>query len=189
MRVVAGELRGRRLLAPDGTDVRPTGDRVREAVFNALGSLEAVVEARVLDLFAGTGALGIEALSRGAAHVTFVEQARPALRTLEANLGALGLTDRARVVRGDALAVLPSLAGPFDLALVDPPYAFDGWDGLLAVLPVPLAVLESDREIAPPAGWGVLRQRRYGGTVVTFIRREDVGFPGLPSSTPGATPP
>jgi len=160
------------LLSPDGQDVRPTGDRVREAVFNALGSLGAVEGATVLDLFAGTGALGIEALSRGAAHVTFVEQARAALRTLEANLAALGLGARSRVVRADVTAVVAGLPAA-DLALVDPPYAFDAWDDLVTALPVDLAVLESDRELVPPEGWRVIRCRRYGATVVTFISRED----------------
>ena len=186
MRVVAGELRGRRLQSPEGGDVRPTSDRVRESVFNALGSLDAVEGARVLDLFAGTGALGIEALSRGAARATFVEQARPALRILEANLAALGLGDRARVVRGDVLAVLAGLTEPVDLVLIDPPYAFDGWDELLSLLPGRLAVLESNRELPAPPGWRVIRSRRYGSTFVTFISREDAAAPDHPPTPSGA---
>ncbi len=96
MRVVAGELRGRRIDAPPGNDTRPTTDKVREATFNALGSLDLVRDALVVDLYAGSGALGIEALSRGAAHCTFVERDRSALRTLRDNLAALGLDDRSR---------------------------------------------------------------------------------------------
>src|SRR5258705_6256920 len=92
MRVVAGELRGRRLVAPAAATTRPTTDRVREAVFNALGSLDVVVGARVLDLFAGSGALGIEALSRGAAAATFVDTSPKAIETVQANLAATGLT-------------------------------------------------------------------------------------------------
>ena len=95
MRVVAGDLRGRRIEAPPGHDTRPTTDKVREAIFNALGSLDLVRDARVADLFAGTGALGIEALSRGAAHCTFVERDRNVVRTLRGNLEHLGLGNAA----------------------------------------------------------------------------------------------
>jgi 16S rRNA (guanine966-N2)-methyltransferase len=174
MRVVAGTARGRKLEAPPGRDVRPTGDRVREAVFNALGSLGAVDGARVLDLFAGTGALGIEALSRGAVSATFVERDRAAVATVRANLAALGLDGE--VVQADALQWLerdpPSFdPAAFDLALLDPPYAFDGWDDLLARIPAHLVVIESDRSIAPGEAWDVLREKRYGDTVVTIARR------------------
>src|SRR5918996_4354694 len=105
MRVVAGELRGRKLSAPADGSIRPTTDKVREAVFNALASLDVVVDARVADLYAGTGALGIEALSRGAAHCTFVERGRSALAAMNDNIASLGVGDRARVVVGDPLAV------------------------------------------------------------------------------------
>jgi len=171
MRVVAGTARGRKLQAPPGRDVRPTGDRVREAMFNALGSLGAIDGARVLDLFAGTGALGIEALSRGAASATFVDQDRAAAATVRANLEALGLAAEAEVVQADASRWLDSNDSEFDLALLDPPYAFDGWDDLLARVPAPLVVVESDRAVGPPDGWHVLREKRYGDTVVTIARR------------------
>jgi 16S rRNA (guanine966-N2)-methyltransferase len=171
MRVVAGTARGRKLVAPAGGGTRPTTDRVREAMFNALYSLDdAVPGATVLDLYAGTGALGIEALSRGAASVTFVERDRAALAALEKNLAATGTGDRARVVRADALEWLPR-ATPHDLALCDPPYGFGEWERLLGHLPVPLAVLESDRPVEPVAGWDVIRSRRYGATVMTIVRR------------------
>ncbi|CAN5576119.1 16S rRNA (guanine(966)-N(2))-methyltransferase RsmD [soil metagenome] len=186
MRVIAGTARGRRLSAPAGTDVRPTSDRVREAVFNALGSLGAVDGARALDLFAGSGALGIEALSRGAAHVTFVEQERSALTAVEANVAVAGVADRAMVVRGDAVRlVATALSGPFDLALCDPPYTFDRWDDLLAgLLPLlateAVVVTESGRPVEPGAAWEMLRQKRYGGTVVSILR--PLGNPpGAPS--------
>jgi 16S rRNA (guanine966-N2)-methyltransferase len=177
MRVVAGSARGRRLVAPKGNDVRPTGDRVREAIFNALGSLDALVDATVLDLFAGSGALGIEALSRGAAHVTFVDAARDALHAVGTNLAACDLADGATVVRADALAYL-STADPVDLALLDPPYAFDGWVELLAAMPARLVVIESDRPVDPGPRWRVLRNRRYGGTVVVIAALEDRGDHG-----------
>lgn len=171
MRVVAGTARGRRLDAPEGRETRPTTDRVREAVFNALGSLDALAGARVLDLFAGSGALGIEALSRGAAHATFVERDRAARAVIAANLERTGLAERATVVAGEAERWLAGDPGAFDLALLDPPYAFDGWEALLAALPAETAVVESDREVPLPAGWEVVRSKRYGTTLVVIARR------------------
>ena len=173
MRIVAGSARGRRLLVPGGTDVRPTPDRVREAVFNALYSLDDAVDgASVLDLFAGTGALGLEALSRGAAHVTFVENNREAAAALTANIEALGMATSTTVIRADARRWLSSTPA-FDIAFLDPPYAFDEWDSLLSRLTAGLAVVESDRSIEPPAGWGLVRERRYGTTVVEILRSLD----------------
>lgn len=171
MRVVAGSARGRRLVAPEGRDTRPTGDRVRQAIFNALTSLDAVVGATVVDLYAGSGALGIEALSRGATHATFVERSSVALAAIRANLAATGLAARATVVQADALTWLAT-AAPVDLALADPPYAFADWPTLLARLPAALAVAESDREVEAPRGWLSLRVKRYGTTVVTFLHTE-----------------
>ena len=109
MRIVAGELRGRRLRRPPRRVTRPTTDKVREAVFNALASLDAVVDAGVADLYAGSGALGIEALSRGAAHCTFVERDRGAVGAIDENIAALGLRERSRVVVGDGIASAPQL--------------------------------------------------------------------------------
>jgi 16S rRNA (guanine966-N2)-methyltransferase len=179
MRVVAGTARGRRLAAPRDDAVRPTGDRVREAVFNALHSQGAVVDAAVLDLFAGTGALGIEALSRGAAHATFVECSRAHAALVEDNLATCGFTDRADVVVADAERWLSANPGRWDLALLDPPYAYDGWTTLLAALDAAVAVVESDREVEVPAGWHVGRVRRYAGTVVMLLSPE----PGDPGSS------
>lgn len=177
MRIVAGTARGRRLVAPTGDAVRPTTDRVREALFNSLVSLDAVRDATVLDLFAGSGALGIEALSRGAAHVTFVDSAPDALRAVRENLERAGLADRATVVRADAREHVRrgSGTGPVDLALVDPPYAFDEWPELLEDLDADVVVIESDREIDPGDGATLVRARRYGGTVVTIARYGDPG--------------
>lgn len=161
-------------MAPVGRETRPTSDRVREAVFNALGSLGAVEGSAVVDLFAGSGALGIEALSRGAAHVTFVESDRVARDAVAANLAATGLGDRAAVVATTAESWLAARGGspPVDVALLDPPYAFDGWTTLLAALPASIAVIESDRPVDPPAPWVVVRERRYGTTFVLFARRD-----------------
>lgn len=173
MRVVAGELRGRRIEAPDGKDTRPTTDMVREAVFNALGSLDLVRDARVADLFAGTGALGIEALSRGAGHCVFVERDRVALRVLRHNLTALGLDDRSRVVAGDVLVHAGQLE--VDLVLADPPYDFDQWPALFAVLRAAFVVAEAGKslEALDVPGWQATRSRRYGRTWVTFFERID----------------
>jgi 16S rRNA (guanine966-N2)-methyltransferase len=178
MRVVSGELRGRRIEAPPGTDTRPTTDKVREATFNALGSLDVVRDALVVDLFAGSGALGIEALSRGAAHCTFVERDRNALRTLRDNVDALDLDDRSRVVPGDAMALARGIVA--DLVLADPPYGFDQWPELLDRVSAPFVVAESGRELAPVDGWVVQRAKRYGRSWVTFLERAD---------DPGINPP
>lgn len=172
MRVVAGTARGRRLEAPDGRGVRPTGDRVREALFNRLGSWDVVVGAVVVDLFAGTGALGIEAWSRGAAAVTFVERDRRHVQVLRRNLGVVGFR-HADVVVADATTWRP--AGRVDLVLADPPYAFDAWPILLADLTADLVVAESDRALEAPPGWELIRSDRYGQTVVTCLEPSAIG--------------
>lgn len=172
MRVVAGEARGRRLEAPDGADTRPTSDRVREAVFNSLASMDALDEAKVLDLFAGSGGLGIEALSRYAAHCTFVERARPALDAIRTNLTVTGLGERADVVVADAMTfVAQGKAADFDLVLADPPYDFTQWDDLLEGVTTALVVAESNRPVVAPPGWESVREKRYGKTWVTFLHR------------------
>jgi len=178
MRIVAGEARGRRLVVPAGDTVRPTADRVREALFASLAPL--LPDASVLDAFAGSGALGLEARSRGAAQVTFIERERRALDALRRNIDAVGL-DGTTVIAADALrtvregALAGALAGaPFDLVLLDPPYvlAEDAVAALLADL-VPLlaagatVVLERSAD-APVPGWppSLLagEARRYGST-------------------------
>jgi len=174
MRVVAGELRGRKLAAPADGTTRPTTDLVREAVFNALTSLDVIVDARVADLYAGSGALGIEALSRGAEHCMFVERGRRALSTLEENIATLGLRDRARVVAGDALAVAPRL--DVDVVFADPPYDFDAWPRLLDAISaerVRMVVAEAAGPVEAPPGWEQGRVKRYGRTWVTFLHRDE----------------
>lgn len=182
MRVIGGELRGRKLAAPALAGLRPTSDRVREAVFDILFSLGGVDGARVADVFAGSGALGIEALSRGAASATFVERDPAAVAGLRRNLAAVGLGDAersgtAQVVRADAVAWAGATDTRYDLVLCDPPYAFTAWAALLAALPADVAVLESARELELPAGWAVLRSRRYGGTLVTVARSDRAPVP------------
>jgi 16S rRNA (guanine(966)-N(2))-methyltransferase RsmD len=172
VRVIAGELGGRKLASPRGRGVRPTADRVREALFSIIAA--DVPGARVLDLFAGSGALGIEALSRGAARATFVERSRAALRALEANLSALGLD--AEVVRGDALAFLRTAsdrAREYSLVLLDPPYGLAGRLGptlspLLAPVLAPgaIVVAESDRRAPLTIAMPLADERRYGDTLI-----------------------
>jgi 16S rRNA (guanine966-N2)-methyltransferase len=172
LRVVAGSAGGRRIDVPPGSSTRPTSDRVREAVFNALDSLDAVEGRRVLDGFAGSGALGIEALSRGAAHATFTDTDPQAVAVVTGNLRTLGLADRATVLARQVERAVAA-GGRFGLVLLDPPYAYDGWEQLLEdLVPVidddAVLVLESDREVGLPASLHRIRSKTYGGTVVQF---------------------
>ncbi len=169
MRVVAGALGGRRLVSPDGTTTRPTTDRVREAIFNSLGSAGLIEGALVADLYAGSGALGIEALSRGAEHCVFVERDRTALRALEANLDALDLRSRSKVITFDVFSVAGSIDA--DVAFADPPYEFDDWPRLLELLTVDMVIAESGRAIDPVDGWAPRRSKRYGRATVTHLER------------------
>lgn len=207
MRVVAGTLRGRKLVAPEGLQVRPTAERVRQATFNALDHRGVVRGARVVDLFAGSGALGIEALSRGATHVTFVETDKAALACIRQNLEHVGMTAQATIVRADVARWVRggSAAGTVDLLFADPPYTFEGWTDLLAaVLPglqrdrahaeqaepdeTGIAVLETPGPIEPGVGWEIVRQQRYGGTVVTLIMPSETVVPQSPHPTESALP-
>jgi 16S rRNA (guanine966-N2)-methyltransferase len=169
VRVIAGSCRGRLLAAPAGTVTRPTSDRVREAIFDVLGSLVELEGMAVADLFAGSGAMGIEAISRGVDSVVFVDDAPAALRAVRDNLARLGIEDQGRVVREDVLRFV-GRAEDFDLALCDPPYEFEAWDALLSGLHATLAVLESRRPVEVPVGWEVIKNKRYGGTLVTVVR-------------------
>lgn len=177
MRVIAGTLGGRRLDAPPGQGTRPTSDRVREALFSILSDVSG---ARVLDVYAGTGALGIEALSRGAERATFVESAPRALAVLKKNLSSLGLEARARVIASRAERALSTVieGGPFDLVLVDPPYA-DLGDAvaILARLAEKGVIAEGGRVVlehasgdrgAEVAGLMLADERRYGDTGVSI---------------------
>jgi len=180
VRIVGGNLGGRVLRAPPGAATRPTSEKVREAVFDILGRQLSLGGAQVLDLFAGTGALGLEALSRGAAHATFVDSARPAVTAIRNNLRALGVADRATVVAGDAVASAArhAPAAPWRLVFVDPPYRSDLAIRAVAALPPDrlaadaVIVIEHDRHNAPPDQVGSLLrtdQRRYGDTLISFF--------------------
>jgi 16S rRNA (guanine966-N2)-methyltransferase len=177
LRVIAGDLRGRKIVAPEGRTTRPTSDRVRESLFNLLGEIPE--GANVLDLFAGTGALGIEALSRGAGHATFVENDRVALSSLRENLAALKLSERAAISAADALHAFDSRP-EFDLVFVDPPYGEETGRAALALAAGSVSAggiiaLESsakDAELEAPSGFVIWKSRRYGGTRVTLYRKE-----------------
>ena len=186
MRIVAGRHRGRRLLAPPGEKVRPTSDRAREALFNILlhGQLAAegipFTGAAVLDAFAGTGALGLEALSRGAAEAAFIEQDPEALATLRRNIAALGEDGRARIVSGDATRP-PRAPSAYALVFLDPPYrsglaaaALTALDATGWLTPDALAVVElaAREHLATPAGFSFLDERVYGAARLLFLRRE-----------------
>jgi 16S rRNA (guanine966-N2)-methyltransferase len=151
--------------------VRPTSDRVREAIFDILGSRGGVEGLSVVDLFCGSGALGLEALSRGAVSATFVDQDPGALDAVRTNLASVGLADEPVVFVRAALPGWLAAAPAFDLALCDPPYTFDVWPELLSTLQAETAVLESSVPILLPDGWMVARERRYGGTLVTVAHR------------------
>ena len=186
MRIVAGRHRGRRLLAPPGETVRPTSDRAREALFNILshGNLAAdgipFAQKAVLDAFAGTGALGLEALSRGAAEAVFIEQDREALAILRKNVEVLGEGARARVVPGDAIHP-PRATSDCAVVFLDPPYRSGVAAPALAALaatgwlaPDALAVIElgAREHFAPPAGVTLLEERVYGAARLVFLRYE-----------------
>lgn len=181
--MIAGSSRGRRLPARLPGGVRPTADRVREAIFDILSSLGGVDGATVVDLFCGSGALGAEALSRGASAVTFVDHDPRALAAVRTNLDAAGLGTRsASLVRAELPGWL-ARAGHVDLALCDPPYAYDSWEPLLDLLDADVAVLESGAPVALPARWMLSSSRRYGGTLVTVVRSTPASSP-----TPAARP-
>jgi 16S rRNA (guanine966-N2)-methyltransferase len=174
VRIVGGTLGGRVLRAPSGAATRPTSEKVREALFQILGD---VAGARVLDLFAGSGALGIEAWSRGAAQVTFVDSGKAALAAIRANLAELGIVERVAIVAAEATAFAKRPAEPWNLVFVDPPYASDLATRTVLALPAAslaehaVIVIEHDRRNAPPETLGALRRtdlRRYGDTHISF---------------------
>jgi 16S rRNA (guanine966-N2)-methyltransferase len=187
MRIVAGRHRGRSLKTPDDLAVRPTADRTREALFNILVSGKLSAEgagrlpgARVLDAFAGTGALGLEALSRGAAHAVFMENYAPAIEICRANIANLGESERADLLVGNVLHPRPAPA-PCDLVFLDPPYNQDlaekavvallkaGWIAPGAVVCVELMKSES---FEAPAGFNELDARTYGKAKLVFLKHE-----------------
>jgi 16S rRNA (guanine966-N2)-methyltransferase len=182
MRIVGGRLRGRALAAPKSSAIRPTADRLRESLFNILTHAygDPVTDARVLDLFAGTGALGLEALSRGATFALLVDDAAVARALMRDNVAALGLGGSARIFRRDATALgAAHPVEPFALAFLDPPYGQGLAERALAsaqagkwLMPEALVVVEeaADAAFKPPAGFAEIERRRYDDTELTFLR-------------------
>ncbi|MCE8000949.1 MAG: 16S rRNA (guanine(966)-N(2))-methyltransferase RsmD [Rhodobiaceae bacterium] len=181
MRIIAGAFRGRRLASVGKGDaaahLRPTSDRVRESLFSVLMHQGVVEGARVLDLFAGTGALGLEALSRGAADVTFVESGRAGQALIRENIGLTQSGDHTRVVTRDATRLGPSDGLPATLVFLDPPYGKHLGERALAaavaggwIASGALVVWEEAGAVDPPDGFVLQDTRRYGGTYVTLLR-------------------
>lgn len=178
MRIVAGEWRGRKLVAPAGRSTRPTADRSRETLFSMLASrLGSFEDFRVADLYAGSGALGLEALSRGAAHATFVETDREALKAIEANVAAFGAASRA-AIRSISADSLPK-SHPFDLIFADPPYQPGSGTAVAAAVarsgwlpPGGWMAIETQRgdAVELPAGWEVDAERDVGRARLTILR-------------------
>ena len=177
MRVIAGRLKGRRLTTPTWEGLRPTSDKLRETLFNIVSAR--VAGARVLDGYAGTGAVGIEALSRGAAHVTFVERDRRALRLIQANLTACAVSADYTIEAGDLVDVLRRYPhSAFDLICLDPPYDMTGIADALAAAarvlePAGLLVLERATRVEPDVPLGLIRTRdvKSGDSTLTFFVR------------------
>jgi len=179
VRVISGLARGRRLSVPDGLETRPTSDRAREGLFSTMESLRGPMHgARVLDLYAGSGAVGLEALSRGATHVTFIESDRQAFEVLRRNVGAVGLSGA--VIR--EASVESVLAGPpdaaYDVVFADPPYADDVADVLAAIVawlaPEGIVVIERSsrgEDLVWPPGVDAVKERRYGAGTLWYGRR------------------
>ena len=185
MRIIAGEWRGRKIEAPSGRSTRPTADRAREGLFSMLASRLGSFEGlEVADLFAGTGALGLEALSRGAGHCTFVESDRAALESLHRNVERLGAGERADVRAGRVEHAVPP-SRPCDLVLVDPPYGTGLAQAALGRIAAPgwlapgawISVELHGEELDPTAGLALETQRRFGKATIVLLR---------PESPPGA---
>lgn len=186
MRIVGGKHRGRTLLAPEGDAVRPTADRTREAIFNILlhadwgtGGTSPVIDARVLDAFCGTGAMGLEALSRGAAEAAFLDKDPRVMTVARANAEKLGESGRAQFIRSDATKPQSAMK-PCAIAFLDPPYGSDlalpalnaladaGWFSVGAIVCVEFSAKQ--KEFTPPARFDALDTRRYGAAAVAFLR-------------------
>ncbi len=184
MRIIAGDFRGRALASVGkgdaGAHLRPTADRVRESLFSVLANLDVIEGARVLDLFAGTGALGLEALSRGASHVVFVENGRIGQGLIRKNVELTRSAGRTELLRRDATRLGENPGAPFTLVFLDPPYGKDlGGKALAAaatggwIAPGALIVWEENTEMIAPEGFMLEGARRYGDTHVTLMWRED----------------
>lgn len=171
IRIISGEAKGRKIQVPQEAETRPTTDRVREAIFNSLYQLaEPPIpqDCKVLDLFAGSGALGIEALSRGASSATFIDHDKDAIKTVHSNLSQLDFRQRAEIIRFDALEYLKTPDLTYDLVFLDPPFAFEAWSDLLKFMEnYKILVIGSNREIeVSDETWEVIKQDKYSSTYI-----------------------
>ncbi|HYE57749.1 MAG TPA: 16S rRNA (guanine(966)-N(2))-methyltransferase RsmD [Rhodothermales bacterium] len=196
MRIIAGTLGGRTLTAPAGHVTRPTTDRTRSAIFSLIESRLDLDDIHVLDVFAGTGALGLEALSRGAAHATFVENHADAFAALRTNVERLGVSAQVTMLRTDVLRTLPSLKGAYRLVLADPPYNLPSLPKLpnsllVVVAPGGLVVLEHDIHTSFEGHPALVTTRRYGETQVSLFSKTEaaVQVPDEPAPAPEEQPP
>ncbi|MGI6175263.1 MAG: 16S rRNA (guanine(966)-N(2))-methyltransferase RsmD [Christensenellales bacterium] len=179
MRIIAGEKRGQTILAPKGIQTRPTSNRVREALFSILQAR--VYGANILDLFSGSGAVALEALSRGARHAVCVDNAPQALKVLQENIHKLGYSRQLDAVYGSCPAVFKRLSGPFDMVFMDPPYGkglaeeallhLKGQSGLLS--PDALIIVEHEEPLSFVEGFSVMDERKYGRAILTFYQRSE----------------
>ncbi|RMF61631.1 MAG: 16S rRNA (guanine(966)-N(2))-methyltransferase RsmD [Calditrichaeota bacterium] len=182
MRIIAGKYKGRHLIAAKDQSIRPTTDRIKEYIFQLLNDF--VVDALVLDLFSGSGSLGLEALSRGAKEVTFVDNSSNSLRVLRKNIARVKVTEPVTIVKKDVLTFLKGNKQPFDLIFIDPPFKWNRYEELLPLLfketnltEYGLVVLESEKSHHLPEegeAFEVLRQKRFDRSIITFFTRKGV---------------
>ncbi|MEC7924029.1 MAG: 16S rRNA (guanine(966)-N(2))-methyltransferase RsmD [Actinomycetota bacterium] len=170
MRIVSGIAKGRKIIPPLSQEVRPTKDRVREAVFNSLTSFDLINGRHFFDLFAGSGALGLEALSRGAAQVTFVDHQKVCIDTIKENIETLGFAELSEVHHGSYLQELQHISKN-DVVLLDPPYGFKDWNHIMESITAAAVVIESDHEISLPEPWNTVKVKRYGSTYITIAKQ------------------
>lgn len=176
MRIISGYAKGRRIIAPKGTKIRPTSDRVKEAIFNTISPL--VVESDFLDLFAGTGNVGIEALSRGANSCTFVDKSIESIKCIKYNISNVGFEDRSTIILGDSRKIIAKLAKTYDIIFLDPPYGYNLVIPIMKKLKLLLKeegiiVVETESKIQLPSQcdkFRLLKTSRYGDTQVGYYK-------------------
>ena len=171
MRVISGSAKGRKLVVPSGDHVRPTKDRVKEAIFNSLNSYGLVENRSFLDLFSGTGSLGIEALSRGAKSVEFVDRHAEAIDCIILNVEKLNYGSTSKILKMDALSFLER-NDYFDVALLDPPYKYEHWGTLLKRVNAHSIVIESSEQVTLESDWEIIKSQKYGQTNLLIASRQ-----------------
>ena len=171
MRVISGSAKGRKLVVPSGDHVRPTKDRVKEAIFNSLHSYGLVENRSFLDLFSGTGSLGIEALSRGAKSVVFIDHHEEAIDCIILNVEKLNYGSTSKILKTDALSFLER-DDYFDVALLDPPYEYEHWGKLLKRVNAHSIVIESSEQVTLESDWEIIKSQKYGQTNLLIASRQ-----------------